>query len=215
MVRSSARNATRELFGDRVDLMREFIQHSATGNTRRSTPRSSLSRLVGGLVGTNIGTSRCRATLFAPVPLDAASVTAQPCRLDGHMVARRLQVPVKTRCEKLEALKPSRYLRVTLLVNLRTTARRTDKLDQMSRGLCLPAATHLGIASGKHLFDLEPAPSLLLKLTPSHPCSAAGFGCFGCRWWCKRLAAVSGVDSSSARWQWSLWSLPWSWSLAG
>ena len=73
------------------------------------------------------------------------------------MVARRLQVPVKTRCEKLEALKPSRYMRLTLLVNLRRSARRTDKVDQVSRALCPPAATHLGIASGKHLFDLEPA----------------------------------------------------------
>ena len=48
-------------------------------------------------------------------------------------------------------------MRLTLLVNLRRSARRTDKLDQMPRALCLPAATHLGIASGKHLFDLEPA----------------------------------------------------------
>ena len=72
------------------------------------------------------------------------------------MVARRLHLPVKTRYEKLEALKPSRYMRLTLLVNLRRSARRTDKLDQVSRALCPPAATHLGIASGKHLFDLEP-----------------------------------------------------------
>ena len=96
-------------------------------------------------------------------------------------------VPVKTRCEKLEASKHSRYMRLTLLVNLRRLARRTDRLDQMSRGLCLPAATHLGIASGKHLFDLEPTPSLPLKLTPSQPCSAAGFGCFGCMWWLQEL----------------------------
>ena len=72
------------------------------------------------------------------------------------MVARRLHVPVKTRCETREAFKLSRYMRLTLLVNLRRSARRTDKLDQMSRGLCPPAATHLGITSGKHLFDLEP-----------------------------------------------------------
>ena len=57
----------------------------------------------------------------------------------------------------------------------------------MSRGLCLPAATHLGITSGKHLFDLEPALSLLLKLTSTQPCSATGFGCFGCRWWLQQL----------------------------
>merc|ERR1711924_100482 len=52
-------------------------------------------------------------------------------------------------------------MRLALLVNLRRLARRTDKLDQMSRGLCLPAATHLGIASG--------------------------FGCFGCMWWLQEL----------------------------
>ena len=57
----------------------------------------------------------------------------------------------------------------------------------MSRGLCLPAATHLGITAGKHLFDLEPALSLLLKLTSTQPCSATGFGCFGCRWWLQEL----------------------------
>ena len=108
------------------------------------------------MVETKFGTSRCRATLFAPVPLDAASVTAQPCRRDGDVVARRLQVAVKTRCEKLEALKPSRYMRLTLLVNLRRSARRTDKVDQVSRALCPPAATHLGMISAEHLFDLEP-----------------------------------------------------------
>ena len=65
--------------------------------------------------------------------------------------------------------------------------RRTDKLVQMSRELCPPAATHLGITSGKHLFGLEPALSLLLKLTSTQPCSATGFGCFGCRWWLQEL----------------------------
>ena len=49
-------------------------------------------------------------------------------------------------------------MRLAQIVNLRRSARRTDKLYQMSRGLCLPAATHLMITSGKHLFDLEPTP---------------------------------------------------------
>ena len=57
----------------------------------------------------------------------------------------------------------------------------------MSRGPCPLAATHLGITSGKHLFKLQPALSLLLKLTSSQPCSATGFGCFGCRWWLQEL----------------------------
>ena len=131
------------------------------------------------------------------------------------MVARRLHLPVKTRCEKLEALKPSRYMRLTLLVNLRRSARRTDKVDQVSRALCPPAATHLGIASGKHLFDLEPALSLLLKVTSTHPGSTAGFGCLAADGGCKSLAAGSSVGSSSARWQWSLWSLLWSRALPG
>ena len=78
-------------------------------------------------------------------------------------------------------------MRKTLLVNLRRLARRTDKLDQMSRGLCLPAATHLGITSGKHLLDLEHTLCPLLKLTSSHPCSNTGFGCFGCIWWLQQL----------------------------
>ena len=103
------------------------------------------------------------------------------------MVTHRLHVPVQVQCKTREALKHRRYLRKTHLVNMRRLARRTDKLDQISRGLCLPAATHLGIASGKHLFDLEPTPSLPLKLTSSHPCSAAGFGCFGCMWWLQEL----------------------------
>ena len=71
------------------------------------------------------------------------------------MVARRRYLPVQTRLESREAFKHSWYMRLTLLVNLRRLARRTDKLDQMSRGVCPPAATHLGITSGKHLFDLE------------------------------------------------------------
>ena len=74
------------------------------------------------------------------------------------MVTRRLHVLVITRCEMREALKLSRYMRVTLLVNLRRLVRRADKLDQMSGGLCLPAATHLGSTSGKHLFNLELTP---------------------------------------------------------
>ena len=57
----------------------------------------------------------------------------------------------------------------------------------MSRGLCLPAATHLGITSGKHLLDLEHTLCPLLKLTSSHMCSAAGFGCFACIWWLQEL----------------------------
>ena len=78
-------------------------------------------------------------------------------------------------------------MRVTLLVNLRRSSRRTDKVDQMARGLCPPTAIHLGSTSGKHLIGLELALSLLLKLTSTHPRSTTGFGCFGCRWWLQQL----------------------------
>ena len=47
-------------------------------------------------------------------------------------------------------------MRLTLLVNPGRFADRTDKLDKMSRGLCLPATTHHGVTSCKHLIDLEP-----------------------------------------------------------
>ena len=96
-------------------------------------------------------------------------------------------MPVKTACKTRNALERGRYLRKTALVNLRRSARRTDKLHQMSRGLCLPAATHLGITSGKHLLDLEHTLCPLLKLTSSHPCSTTGFGCCGCIWWLQEL----------------------------
>ena len=94
---------------------------------------------------------------------------------------------MKTRLESRKPLKHSRYLRVTLLVNLRRSSGRTVKVDQMARGLCLPAAIHLGITSGKHLIGLELALPLLLKLTSTHPRSTTGFGCFGCRWWLQQL----------------------------
>ena len=94
--------------------------------------------------------------------------------LDGNMVASRLHVAVQVRCKTRKALKHRRYRRLALLVNLRRSARRTDKVDQVSRALCPPAATHLGITSGKHLFDLEPALSQLLKLTSTQPWSVLG-----------------------------------------
>ena len=78
-------------------------------------------------------------------------------------------------------------MRPMRIVNQRRPARRTDKVDEMTRGLCPPAATHLGISSGKHLFDLEHTLRPLVKLTASHPCSTTGFGCCGCIWWLQEL----------------------------
>ena len=73
------------------------------------------------------------------------------------MDTRRLHDPVKTRIESREASERGRYMRVELLVNPRRSARRAGKVEQMSRGLCQPAATHFVMTSGKHLFELEPA----------------------------------------------------------
>ena len=35
-------------------------------------------------------------------------------------------------------------------------SKQASKVDQMARGLCLPASTHLIFTSGEHLFNLEP-----------------------------------------------------------
>ena len=105
-----------------------------------------------------------------------------------------MHLPVKVRSKAREALERERDTGPKLIVNLRSLARRTDKLYQMSRGVCPPAAIYLRITSGKHLFDLEPALSLLLKLTSTRPCSATGFRCFGCRWWLQQLGEQQQHD---------------------
>ena len=58
-------------------------------------------------------------------------------------------------------------MRFVRLVNLRRSARQTDKVNEMSGGLRLPAATHRGLTSGKHLLELEPALRPLLTFTCS------------------------------------------------
>ena len=72
------------------------------------------------------------------------------------MLARRDHVPKQTRFESRNALKHSRYMRFTRHTNHRRQARRAGKVDQVTRGVCLPAATHLAFTSGEPLFHLEP-----------------------------------------------------------
>ena len=66
-------------------------------------------------------------------------------------------LPVLVRCKTREALKHSRYMRVTLLVNPDTWQVETVRVDEMSFALCLTDALYLAFTSGKHLFMLEPA----------------------------------------------------------
>ena len=65
-------------------------------------------------------------------------------------------VPVKTRCETRKALKHSRYIRSTLLVNPVLRQVKPVKVDQVERRLLDPAATMDNFTSGKRLFELEP-----------------------------------------------------------
>ena len=118
-----------------------------------------------GPTGTQNGTSRWTDDAHARVPSKAACVAARPSRPDGDTLAHRLRVPIQVRCKTREALKHSRYLRAALLVNVRRLARRTDKLDQVSRGLCPMAATHLALTFAEHLFEVEPSLLPLLTLT--------------------------------------------------
>ena len=64
-------------------------------------------------------------------------------------------VPIQTRYETRNALELSRYMRLTLLVNLLRPVGRAGKIDQKSRGLCLPTFTHLVIMPSEHPFMLE------------------------------------------------------------
>ena len=120
---------------------------------------------IRGPVETIFGTSRWPDDAHARVPSTAASGNAWPCRLDGRLRTRRAQAPVLVRCKTRNALKHSRYLRAALLANVRRLVRRTDKLDQVSRGLCPMAATHLALTFAEHLFEVEPSLLPLLTLT--------------------------------------------------
>ena len=121
--------------------------------------------MLRGLVGSHFCTARCRETVWAAGPFTAGGGTARSCRLDGVMVARRRYDPVKVRSRSRKAFEREWYRRRERLVNQRRSASRTGEVDEKSRGLGLPATTHLACTSGKHLNELEPALSPLLTLS--------------------------------------------------
>ena len=95
----------------------------------------------------------------------------------------RLHVAVQTRSDRSYAFANGRYRRRTLLVNQRRSWRRTDKVDEVSGGLRLPAATHGELTSGKHPSELEPALRPLLTFTCSPQRMIRAFGrCAGKGW---------------------------------
>ena len=93
--------------------------------------------------------------VHARIPAIAASDTARPCRLDGHILTHRLHVPVKVRGRTREALQNGRDTRPTLLVNPVTRQVEAVKVEWIARTL-LPAAAMIDFTSGKHLFELQP-----------------------------------------------------------
>ena len=130
----------------------------------------------------------------------------------AHIVARRPSRPDAKRVKryvKRSSTAASRYMRPTTLVNLRRSTRRAGKVEHMSCAIGLTSATHLRYMHSEHPFMLEIASSPLTKL----PCSpprvriehSAGWMANG---GCKSLASSGNVVSSSARWRWSVWSLP-------
>ena len=66
-------------------------------------------------------------------------------------------LPIQTRIESRKALKHSRYMRLTLLVNPDTPQVETVKVDETLFALRLLDAFHLTFTRGKHLFMLERA----------------------------------------------------------
>ena len=96
-------------------------------------------------------------------------------------------MPVKTRLESREAFENKRYCRPERLVNRRRSVRRTDKVHQMSGGLCLLATTHLVMTSGEHLLELEPALRPVLTFTCSPQRRIQAFGACTGKWWQHQL----------------------------
>ena len=81
----------------------------------------------------NLRTSKWPHDAFAHVPPTADSVTARPCRLDGTLPTRRLQGPIQTACKTRNALERGRYMRITLLVNLRSVSPTNGKEHDIER----------------------------------------------------------------------------------
>ena len=103
--------------------------------------------------------------------------------IDGSLLTRRLQGPVKVRCETRNAFKHSRYIRVTPSVNPVTWQVETVRVDEMSFALCLTDALYLAFTPGKHLFTLERAS---VTTAQAHTCiSPLGrrISLEWCNWW--------------------------------
>ena len=99
------------------------------------------------------------------------------------MVARRLHVAVKVRSRTHKAFEHEWSRRRTLLVNQRRSSRRAGEVDEKSRALRLLATTHLGMTSGEHPLELEPALRPLLTCTCSPQRTIQAFrGCAGKVW---------------------------------
>ena len=74
-------------------------------------------------------------------------------------------------------------MRRTTLVNQRRSARRADKVDEMSRGTCETASMHLLSTSGAHLFELERSLRPLMKLPCSPSRTIQAFSRLAGKWW--------------------------------
>ena len=167
-----------------------------------------------GLVGTQIGRSRWLRAVQARVPFTAASVMAQPCRIDGYVATRRRYIPIQTRCETHKAFELSRYMRAKLLVNPRRSTPRAGKVEHMSRALALVALTHLSYMHSEHPFMLELASSPLVKLPCSPPRTIPAFGRLARKGGCKSSSASGSVGSTSARSRPLASCLLWAWAAA-
>ena len=102
----------------------------------------------------------------------------------AHVVARRPSRSGRPRtANAYKAFENKRYHRQERPVNRRRSARRTDEVDEASRALRLLAMTHLGMTSGEHPLDLEPArrPALTFTRSPWRRIRAFG-ACAGKGW---------------------------------
>ena len=76
------------------------------------------------------------------------------------------------------------------LVNRRRFPRRTDEVDETSRALRLLATTHLGMTSGEHPLELEPALRPLLTCTCSPQRTILAFRRYAGKVWLLELGGL-------------------------
>ena len=110
------------------------------------------------------------------------------------MVALRLHVAVKVRSRTRKAFERERYHRPERLVNRRRSARRSNKVDEMSGALRLSATTHLVMTSGKPLLELEPALRPLLTCTCSPRRTIRAFRRYAGKVWLLELGGLLQLD---------------------